>query len=146
VSVEYPIGEIAGVADVAQFAKDDASQLWCVNDEENLTRKEIEQKGSIAMYECSLEIKYSYTHSKKLLSHKLGEYGMYGGVHGIYNSETFTYDTEGKKVTLLDMAVKKDAYKKDLVIKLKSGFSNYQNKDSESNIYITNLGFSLPAI
>ncbi len=133
VSVEYPIGDEVGVAEVAKFAHDEASELWCTNDEENLSEKDVKKKGMAEMYECSLEVRYSYTHSKNLLSHKLGEYGMYGGVHGIYSAETLTYDTDGNKIKLIDMAVNKDTYKKDIVAKLKNSFSNSNNKDYGEN-------------
>ncbi len=133
VTAEYPVGDAVGVATVAQFVRDEADQLWCTNDEENLSEKDIKKKGNLEMYECSLEIKYSYTHSYYLLSHKLGEYGMYGGVHGIYSAETFTYDTDGNKLAFADMVLNKETYKKDISEKLKAGFKNYQRDTKDAN-------------
>ncbi len=133
VTAEYPVGDAVGVATVAQFVRDEADQLWCTNDEENLSEKDIKKKGNLEMYECSLEIKYSYTHSYYLLSHKLGEYGMYGGVHGIYSAETFTYDTDGNKLALADLAVNKDTYKIQFGDKLKAGFKKYELEHKDAN-------------
>lgn len=132
ISAEYPVGGVVGAADVEKFVNDEASQFWCANDEEKVTEKDAKKKGEVSTYECNLEIKYSYTHSKKLLSHKLAEYGS-GGVHGVYNAETFTYDVDGHKLLIADLVIDKESYKKDLSNKLKDAFKKYQNENKDGN-------------
>lgn len=133
INAEYPIGDIVGVAEVEKFVRSEIDQLWCANDEEKLTEAKAKSKGGVEMYKCSLDIKYSYTNNTKLLSHKVGEYGTYGGTHGIYSAETFTYDTNGNRLTLGDIVVDKDSYKKIFSEKLKTGFNQIQKQNSDYN-------------
>ncbi|MCC6323661.1 DUF3298 domain-containing protein [Candidatus Nomurabacteria bacterium] len=132
INIEYPKGDVVGVADIASFAKEKADKFWCLNDEENLTEAQSKKKADKAMYECSLEIKYSYTFSNKLFTHKLVIYGS-GGVHGIYSIETFTYDTDGNKLALVDLVANKENYKKIISDKLKIGFNEYQKNNPNTN-------------
>ena len=133
INAEYPIGDIVGVAEVEKFVRSEIDQLWCANDEEKLTEIKAKAKGGVEIYKCSLDIKYSYTNNTKLLSHKLGEYGTYGGTHGIYNAETLTYDTNGNKLVLSDIVVSKDTYKKTFSEKLKTGFKQIQKENGDYN-------------
>jgi hypothetical protein len=91
------------------------------------------KKGMLEMYKCSLDIKYSFTHNNKLISHKISEYGMYGGTHGIYNAEAFTYDTNGRKLALSDLFYDSNTYKKVLSDKLKNRFKELQKQNKDYN-------------
>lgn len=133
ITAEYPTGDIVGVAEVEKFVRSEIDQLWCANDEEKLTEIKAKERGGIEMYKCSLDIKYSYTNNSKLLSHKLGEYGTYGGTHGIYNAETLTYDANGNKLALSDIVINKDTYKKTFSEKLKTGFKQIQKENRDYN-------------
>ncbi len=137
ITVQYPEGDVAGVAEVKKFVFDEISQLWCQNDDEHVS--ESDAKKTTVDYECSLDIKYSYTNNHKLISHKLAEYGMYGGMHGIYTAETFTYDTNGTKLALADIILNKDTYKKALVEKLKVGFKKYEKENKSLNVDINEI-------
>lgn len=133
INTEYPKGDIVGVAEIEQIVKEKANQFWCLNDEEKLTEAQAKKKADKSIYECSLEIKYSYTFSKKLFTHKLALYGS-GGAHGVYSTETYTYDTLGNKLALGDLAINKDNYKKAISDKLKIGFAEYQKNNPDSNL------------
>jgi hypothetical protein len=133
ITAEYPTGDLAGVAEVEKFVRTEIDQLWCANDEEKLTEIKAKAKGGVEMYKCSLDIKYSYSHNNKLLSHKLGEYGTYGGTHGIYSAETFTYDTNGNKLALADIVTSKDTYKETFSEKLKTSFKQIQKQNADYN-------------
>ena len=58
---------------------------------------------------------------------------MYGGVHGIYTADTFTYDTNGNQLTLADLVINKETYKKDFSSLLKTGFKKYQDENKDTN-------------
>lgn len=133
ITAEYPTGDVAGVMEVEKFVRSEIDELRCANDEEKLTEIKAKAKGGVEMYKCSLDIKYSYTNNAKLLSHKLGEYGTYGGTHGIYSAETFTYDTNGNRLTLGDIVVDKGTYKKIFSEKLKIGFKQIQKQNADYN-------------
>ena len=130
INAEYPVGDMVGVKDIENFVRKEGDQLWCANDEENLTEQQTKDQGLFEIYKCSLSIKYSYSNSKNLLTHKLGEYGMYGGTHGIYSAVTFTYDVNGNSLTLSDLAANKDTYRKTISNKLKEGFMQLQKSNS----------------
>jgi hypothetical protein len=133
ITAEYPEGDVAGVANIEKVVREEVAQLWCANDDEKLTEIEAKQKGMLEMYKCSLDIKYSFANNKKLISHKLGEYGTYGGTHGIYVSKTFTYDTNGKQLVLSDLFYDTDTYKKILSEKLKISFKQIQKQNKDYN-------------
>jgi len=133
IKAEYPEGDVAGVAETEKFVRDKIDQLWCANDDEKLTESDVKEKGMLEMYKCSLDIKYSFTHNNKLISHKISEYGMYGGTHGIYNAEAFTYNTNGRKLALSDLFYDSNTYKKVLSDKLKNRFKELQKQNKDYN-------------
>lgn len=108
ITAEYPIGDYPGVNDVKNFVLKEM-KLDCLNDEDKISK---EQAGEYySSYLCNLDIVYSFFNSRTLITHRLDEYGFYGGAHDVNSVITFTYDSFGKKIELEDLALKKDTSK-----------------------------------
>lgn len=146
VNAEYPTGDMPGTAEVESFVKSEVSALWCMNDEENVPEQKAKTDGMYDMYQCRLDIKYANSNSSKVLSHKVSEYGSFGGVHDIYITKTFSYDRYGKSVSLGSMAIDGVDYKQFFIDKIKNYLIKKEGKRDYSDVINADTIDNLPFV
>ncbi|HPS21370.1 MAG TPA: hypothetical protein PLO44_01020 [Candidatus Paceibacterota bacterium] len=147
ITAEYPIGEFPGVNDVKDFVLKEMN-IDCLNDEDKVSKEEAEQDDvSYSSYLCSLNISYSFSNSRTLITHRLDEYGFYGGAHGTNNVVTFTYDFFGKKFNLGDLTIDENISKNFFGDEIKKYLTNKKTSDILIEEILKNyFTYSLPFV